>query len=204
MSFPIAIQAIVVYVNKANPVNVLTITQMRSIFLGEITNWKQLGGRDERPEPCSTPVKAAPGWNPISTKQFFEGRKPTRSRGKQNTHALLETLANDPSGIGYRSLDVGAGVHTIGIKLGAASVPVESPTRPASGTELTLLAGTSTGPLAINRLGDCRASVLGVFPQKVSWSLRVLGFQPLLPDQRKQGLAKPSVKPSVLSASYGK
>jgi phosphate transport system substrate-binding protein len=48
LAFPIAIHEIVIYVNKANPVRELSMGQVRSIFLGQITNWKELGGPDRR------------------------------------------------------------------------------------------------------------------------------------------------------------
>ena len=45
---PIAIQGVLVIVNKHNSVQSLSVDQLRSIYLGKITNWKDLGGSDER------------------------------------------------------------------------------------------------------------------------------------------------------------
>lgn len=44
---PIAYDAIAVIVNPANPVKNLTTEQVRGIFAGEITNWREVGGPDE-------------------------------------------------------------------------------------------------------------------------------------------------------------
>jgi phosphate transport system substrate-binding protein len=44
---PVAWDALVVIVNKANPVNNITIDDLRKVYLGEITNWKALGGADQ-------------------------------------------------------------------------------------------------------------------------------------------------------------
>lgn len=44
----VAWDAIVVIVNPANPVNNMTVTQLKQVFDGGITNWKQLGGADQR------------------------------------------------------------------------------------------------------------------------------------------------------------
>lgn len=44
---PVAWDALVVIVNKENPVNSITIEDLRKVYLGEINNWKDLGGRDQ-------------------------------------------------------------------------------------------------------------------------------------------------------------
>ena len=41
---PIGLEAFVFFVNKSNPVNGLTSEQIRSIYRGEIKNWKDVGG----------------------------------------------------------------------------------------------------------------------------------------------------------------
>ena len=44
----IAFDGITMAVNKSNPVKNLTQAQLRSIYIGEIKNWKEVGGADER------------------------------------------------------------------------------------------------------------------------------------------------------------
>ncbi len=43
---PLAWDAIVFIVNKSNPLNNITLKQVRDIYDGKITNWKQLGGKN--------------------------------------------------------------------------------------------------------------------------------------------------------------
>lgn len=43
---PFAVDGLVFLVNKDNPVDSLTIDQIRKIYTGEITNWSQVGGDD--------------------------------------------------------------------------------------------------------------------------------------------------------------
>lgn len=44
--YTVAIDALAVVVNKANPVDRLTIDQLADIFTGRITNWREVGGND--------------------------------------------------------------------------------------------------------------------------------------------------------------
>ena len=43
---PIAWDALVVIVNKDNPVENISLQQLQQLYLGKVTNWKQLGGHD--------------------------------------------------------------------------------------------------------------------------------------------------------------
>jgi phosphate transport system substrate-binding protein len=47
---PIANDALVFMVNADNPVTNLTTAQVQKIYTGEITNWKQVGGKDQKIE----------------------------------------------------------------------------------------------------------------------------------------------------------
>ncbi|NOZ37883.1 MAG: phosphate ABC transporter substrate-binding protein [Gammaproteobacteria bacterium] len=44
--YPVAWDALAIIAHPSNPVNNLSMQQIRSIYTGKITNWKQLGGRD--------------------------------------------------------------------------------------------------------------------------------------------------------------
>jgi phosphate transport system substrate-binding protein len=46
--FEVAIDALAVIVNPANPVKELTIDQLSGIFTGQITNWNEVGGKDQK------------------------------------------------------------------------------------------------------------------------------------------------------------
>jgi phosphate transport system substrate-binding protein len=201
MSFPIGVQAIVIYVNKTNPVHALTITQVRSIFLGEITNWKQLGGPNK-------PIVLYAGESSTGMESYFEdavlrGQEPYPFTGKANTRALLEALANDDSGIGYGSLDMTAGVHTIGIKLGTASVAVE-PDSTSIRNRSYPISRYVYWAVSEKPIGALQSFCAWVFSPEGQLVVEGVGFQPLLPEQRKQGLAKLGVKPSVSASGNGK
>ncbi len=48
---PIALDALVFLLNPSNPVKSLTSEQLRDIYLGKLTNWKEVGGRDVKINP---------------------------------------------------------------------------------------------------------------------------------------------------------
>ena len=64
----IGYDAIVIYLNSDNPVQNLTIEQLKKIFSNEITTWKEVGGKDE---PIVTVLKKG-GDEGGTTKQFRE------------------------------------------------------------------------------------------------------------------------------------
>lgn len=43
---PVAWDALVAFVHKDNPVDNITFAQLHNVYLGKITNWKQLGGKN--------------------------------------------------------------------------------------------------------------------------------------------------------------
>lgn len=47
VEFVVAVDAIAVIVHPSNPVDKLTIQQLADIYTGKITNWKEVGGRDD-------------------------------------------------------------------------------------------------------------------------------------------------------------
>ncbi len=50
---PVGLEGFVFFVNKSNPVDALTAEQIRKIYAGEITNWKDVGGADRIINPVS-------------------------------------------------------------------------------------------------------------------------------------------------------
>jgi len=55
---PIVSEAFVFLVNKDNPVDSLTLDQVRKIYTGEITNWKEVGGSDVAIRAMQRPVNS--------------------------------------------------------------------------------------------------------------------------------------------------
>jgi hypothetical protein len=47
-TYVFALEPLAIIVNRANPVKNLTLQQVKEIFFGKITNWKEVGGMDEK------------------------------------------------------------------------------------------------------------------------------------------------------------
>jgi len=48
VQYVVGLDGLAILINKNNPVNALTLEQLRDIFMANITNWKDIGGDDKR------------------------------------------------------------------------------------------------------------------------------------------------------------
>lgn len=100
---PIAIDGIALVVNPANKVSGLSLDEVRRIYTGEITNWKEVGGEDDS-------INALTREEGSGTRGAFEeivmkGSHISSRVGVQNTTGSLRTaVAGDPRAIAYISL----------------------------------------------------------------------------------------------------
>jgi phosphate transport system substrate-binding protein len=185
-TFPIGVQSVVIYVNRANPVSELTIAQIRAIFMGEITNWKAVGGKDAQ-------IKLYAGESTSGTLAFFQetvlkGEEPYPFWGKPTTKELVETIVGEPDGIGYASFSPSPKVKAVRVKAGSSSLAIE-PTmdnirsmRYPLGRFLYWSVKASAGAEALS-LAEWVLSSQG---QLVVESV---GFEPITAQQRNAGLA---------------
>lgn len=99
-TFPFAIDGVAVAVNPSNKVTALTKAQVKDIFAGKITNWKELGGKDA---PISLYVRE----DGSGTRETFEERALDKGTSVQSANvvnsngAMKTAIAQDPNAIGY-------------------------------------------------------------------------------------------------------
>lgn len=98
----IAYDGIAIIVNPENTVDDLTIEQIAKIYTGEITNWKEVGGKDA--EIVLIGREAGSG-----TRDGFESITGTKEKCKlkqelTSTGDVITTVAGNPGAIGYASL----------------------------------------------------------------------------------------------------
>lgn len=98
--YPLAKEPVLILAHKDNPVNNLTIKQVRAIFRGDISNWKAVGGSDQ-PIVVVTRLhcKKRPGhWKTIlpSHKEFRQERLNVKSAS-----AMVQRVNDFQSAIGH-------------------------------------------------------------------------------------------------------
>ncbi|MCR5814954.1 MAG: phosphate ABC transporter substrate-binding protein [Desulfovibrio sp.] len=100
VSFPFAIDGVAVAVNPKNPISNLSKAQIKDIFAGKITNWRELGGQDAT---ISLYVRE----DGSGTRETFEGRaldkasSTDRANVVNSNGAMKTAIARDPQAIGY-------------------------------------------------------------------------------------------------------
>jgi phosphate transport system substrate-binding protein len=98
--YRIAMDGIAMIVNTANPVDSLTLDQLRDVLSGRISNWRQVGGRDE-------PIKVVFGNTSSATyTELRDSVIGTAGLAATTTTldsmaAIIHTVQDDPTAIGY-------------------------------------------------------------------------------------------------------
>jgi phosphate transport system substrate-binding protein len=102
----VAYDGVAVVVNINNPVEHLTLDQLRRIFTGEVKNWKEIGGKDMSIVTLSREVSSG-------THMYFkeevirQGKKDSAAEFSADTllltssQTIVEEVANNESAIGY-------------------------------------------------------------------------------------------------------
>lgn len=98
----LAYDGIAVIVNPENPISDLTLDDIAKIYVGEITNWKDVGGNDA--EIVLIGREAGSG-----TRDGFESITKTAEKCKYrqeltSTGDVIATVAENPAAVGYASL----------------------------------------------------------------------------------------------------
>src|SRR5262245_3317289 len=123
----VAWDGIVPIVHPSNPVKNLTIAQLKDIYTGKVTNWKEVGGK-----PGSIVVLSrdnTSGTHEVWSETVLSHEPVVAAAHLRGTsEAVLEGVANDPSAIGYDGIDYVEGnarvksVSVEGVKASAAAV----------------------------------------------------------------------------------
>ena len=112
---PVALDALSIYVNTANPLTELSLPQARKIYTGQVTNWKEVGGND-------APITLYSRENNSGTYVFFKEHVlqnddyDPSAQTLPGTASVVNAVAHDPNGIGYGGIAYAEGIKPLKIK----------------------------------------------------------------------------------------
>ena len=122
--YKVALDGLAVYVNEQNPVKELSLAQVKDIYTGKITNWKEVGGPD-------LPIVVYSRENNSGTYEFFKEHVlkgadfAASAQTMPGTAALLQAVGKDPNGIGYGGIAYGGGAKHLSVKKDDQSPAIE-------------------------------------------------------------------------------
>jgi phosphate transport system substrate-binding protein len=115
VEIPVARDGLSVYVNAGNPIKDLSMDQLKLIFTGKITNWKELGGADAK-------IIVYSRENSSGTYVFFKEHVlknadyTQRAQSMPGTAAVVNAVAKEKHGIGYGGAAYAKGIRVLSIK----------------------------------------------------------------------------------------
>jgi len=117
---PCAKDGLAVYLNESNPVFELTLQQIKDIYTGKITNWKEVGGNDAK-------IILYSRENNSGTYVYFKDNVlkgadfASNAQTMPGTAAVVNAVGKDPNGIGYGGAAYGKGIKFAKVKKDASS-----------------------------------------------------------------------------------
>ena len=109
-----------IYVGEANPLTEITMDQLKQIFTGKATNWKDLGGPDAK-------IIVYSRENSSGTYVFFKENVlknadyTPRAQTMPGTAAVVNAVAKEKFGIGYGGAAYAKGIKILKVKTDAAA-----------------------------------------------------------------------------------
>jgi phosphate transport system substrate-binding protein len=119
----VALDGLAVFVHTANPVQHLTLAQVKGIFQGKVTNWNQVGGPD-------AVIVLYGRENSSGTYDYFrehvleKGDFSPRVQTLQGTAAVINAVGHDRNGMGYGGIAYAKDVRPLAIATDGTHPPV--------------------------------------------------------------------------------
>jgi phosphate transport system substrate-binding protein len=120
----VALDGIAVFLHESNPIKDLTLEQLKGIYTGQITNWKEVGGPDKT-------IILYGRENNSGTYAYFKEHVLAGEDYADNTQtlpgtaAVVNAVSKDKNGIGYGGIAWAKGVKYLAVKKIAESAAIE-------------------------------------------------------------------------------
>ncbi len=117
----VAKDGVTFYVNEKNPLTSLTVEQLKKIYLGDVTNWKDVGGPDA---PLVLYSRENSSGTYVFVKDHLLGGDDFSATAQTlpGTAAVVNAVAKEKNGIGYGGAAYAKGVKELKIKVGAEEI----------------------------------------------------------------------------------
>jgi phosphate transport system substrate-binding protein len=115
VEIPVARDGIAIYLNDANPLHALTLDQVARIYRGKITNWREVGGEDQK-------IILYSRENNSGTYEFFKEHVLNKkdftpfAQCLPGTASVANAVARDKRGIGYGGAAYAKGIRFCEVK----------------------------------------------------------------------------------------
>ena len=184
----VASDAVEILVNPENSVSSLTIEQVKGIFAGTITNWKEIGGSDAKIVLYGR--ESSSGTHAFVQEHVLHGGPYASDIAEFPSNApMVAAVSKDKNGICYAGLAAGKSLKSISIAVSAAGSPIapsieniHSGKYPLSRSLHWFLLGRPSA--------DVRELCLWVLSTDAQAAAEKLGFIPVSADVRAAGKAK--------------
>lgn len=176
IEIPVALDGLAIFVHKDNPLPAITLAQLRAIYTGSTTNWKDLGGAD-------APIVLYGRENNSGTYAYFKEHVlddddfAAETQTLPGTAAVVNAVSRDPRAIGYGGIAYAAGIRQVPVKKDDASPAVDASMEnvsngsyPISRSLFLYTAGEPTGTVkqyidfALSPEGQKIAGEVGYYP----------------------------------------
>ncbi|WP_375758016.1 phosphate ABC transporter substrate-binding protein [Corallococcus exercitus] len=116
----VAKDGVTFYVNDTNKVEALTAEQLKAIYLGDTTNWKDVGGKDAPIVPYSRENSSG---TYVFVKDHVLGGEDFAPEAQTlpGTAAVVNAVSKEKNGIGYGGAAYGKGIKELKVKKGNES-----------------------------------------------------------------------------------
>lgn len=123
VEIPVALDGVAIYVHQSCPLPSITKDQLKGIYTGQITNWRDIGGKDAKIVPYSRE-------NNSGTYVFFKEHVLGNAdfakeiQTLPGTAAVVNAVSKDPASIGYGGIAYASGIRAIPIRKDEGGQPV--------------------------------------------------------------------------------